>query len=83
MRERIDRREKFFIFQRLDSLQLYILIDPINREVTVHSKADEWGATVHSGAATFDLACIGCSLTTAEIFRRRAGDDLGARSERN
>ncbi len=76
--ERIDRREKFFIFQRLDSLQLYILIDPINREVTVHSKADEWGATVHSGAATIDLACIGCSLTTAEIFE--GADEMASNS---
>lgn len=66
--ERIDRREKFFIFQRLDSLQLYILIDPVNREVTVHSKADEWGATIHSGEATIALDCIGCTLSTAEIF---------------
>lgn len=66
--ERIDRREKFFLFQRIESLEAYVLVNPETEEVTVHERSNEWGGRPLRKGDALAIEAIGCTLPLAEIF---------------
>lgn len=67
--ERIDRREKFFIYQRIESFDTYVLVDQDKREVTVYRKDVGWSAEVLQEQGEIPLDSIGCRLTLDRIYR--------------
>ena len=50
--ERIDRREKFFAYTSLESLEEYVLVAQPAQEVTVFRRANGWAAQRVSGRTT-------------------------------
>ena len=50
--ERVDKREKFFAYTSIKSLEEYVLVSQEAREVTVFRRADDWKAVPYSGAKT-------------------------------
>ena len=67
--ERIDRREKFFIYQRIESFDTYLLVDQEKREVTVYRKNVGWTAEVLQDQGEIALDSIGCRLSLERIYR--------------
>jgi Uma2 family endonuclease len=67
--ERIDRREKFFIYQRIDSFDTYILVDQNKREVTIYRKDVGWSAEVFVDTGEIALDSIGCHVSLDRIYR--------------
>jgi Uma2 family endonuclease len=58
--ERIDRREKFFAYTNLDSLEEYLLVPQDIRELTVFRRANDWKAetfndSLHLESLNIDL----------------------------
>lgn len=61
--ERLDRREKFLSYQRLPSLQEYVLVDQEKMAVTVFRKETDWkpehlgqGDGLRLGSVEFDMS---------------------------
>lgn len=50
--ERIDRREKFWSYARIETLEEYVLVAQDKREVTVFRRANGWKAEVLRGKAS-------------------------------
>jgi len=50
--ERVDKREKFFAYTQIASLQEYVLVAQASREVTLFRRSNHWKAEVSSGAKT-------------------------------
>lgn len=50
--ERVDKREKFFAYTSIKSLEEYVLVSQEAREITVFRRADDWKAVPYSGAKT-------------------------------
>ncbi len=48
--ERVDKREKFFAYTSMASLEEYVLVSQTSKEVTVFRRADDWKAASFSGA---------------------------------
>ncbi len=48
--ERVDKREKFFAYTSIPSLEEYVLVAQTSQEVTVFRKANDWKAEKVSGA---------------------------------
>lgn len=70
--ERKDRTEKARAYQRIDSLQTYVLVSQREPRVEVYARATDgsWPCTLYQGLdAAIPFDAIGCSLTLAEIYR--------------
>jgi Uma2 family endonuclease len=70
--EKFDRGGKFQHYQRLPSLQVYVLVaqDQIRLE-TYTRQADTWQYRVlDQPQQCLDLPCIGCQLSVAEVYRK-------------
>ena len=70
--ERIDRYEKRLNYQRLPSLDAYVLVEQSRMAVTVYRRADgDWTAeSLHDPSASLDLPAIGCALPLSTIYER-------------
>jgi Uma2 family endonuclease len=67
--ERVDKREKFFAYTSIESLEEYVLVSQTSREVTVFRRADDWKAVRFSGAkARLALASIKATLPLADVY---------------
>jgi len=50
--ERVDRREKFFAYTSIESLEEYVLVAQSSREVTVFQRANGWRPETFAGRET-------------------------------
>ena len=67
--ERIDRREKFFAYTSISSLEEYVLIGQDPREITIFRRGNRWKAERFSGgSAKIVLASLKCSLSPAAVY---------------
>ncbi len=73
--ERIDRREKFFLFQRIESLDYYVLVDPATKSVKAHRRAEDWAAEILTASSVLALDSIGCELSLDTIFEGNEPDE--------
>ena len=66
--ERVDKREKFFTYTSIESLEEYGLVAQDNREVIVFRRANDWKAERTSGAkARVALSSLKVALPLAAI----------------
>ena len=65
--ERIDRREKLFVYQTIPSLREYILVDPEKRRVDVYRFGDPVRHETHVEGA-FRLDCLDAEITLDDIY---------------
>lgn len=69
--ERVDRNEKFYHYQKIASLQTYVLVDQFQVAMTVHRReADGWGSEILTAGDTLRLDCIACRFPIADAYER-------------
>lgn len=67
--ERVDKREKFFAYTTMESLEEYVLVAQDTKEITITRRANEWRKEVISGSdASVTLASLGFNLPLAAIY---------------
>jgi Uma2 family endonuclease len=66
--ERLDRREKFLSYQRLPSLQEYVLVDQEQQRVTLFRRETDWKPEHLTADDTLFLPSIDFSISTADIY---------------
>ena len=67
--ERVDRREKFFAYTGVESLEEYILVAQDRREVTLFRRSNGWKAVVVSGArAAVTIPSLATRLPLSAIY---------------
>src|SRR6185369_12193361 len=67
--ERLDKREKFFAYTSIASLEEYVLVSQTAREVTVFRRAHDWKAEKASGAkAKVALESLNVTLPLPVIY---------------
>jgi len=66
--ERLDRREKFLSYQRLPSLEEYVLIDQERVRVTVFRKANCWKPEHLIGEDSLKLGSVGFQQTIPSVY---------------
>jgi len=67
--ERVDKREKFFAYTSIESLQEYVLIEQSDKEATVFRRDKDWKAERVSGAkAALKLESLGINVPLAAIY---------------
>jgi Uma2 family endonuclease len=69
--ERVDKREKFFAYTSIASLQEYVLVAQGAKEVTVFRRANHWKAETVAGAqAKVSLKSLLLTLPLSAIYER-------------
>ena len=66
--ERVDRREKFLSYQRIPSLNEYILVDQETMEVTVFERVSDWNPRRLGNGQTLTLPSIDFNMPIAEVY---------------
>ena len=67
--ERVDKREKFFAYTSISSLEEYVLVSQAAKEVTVFGRSRGWKAEKVSGAkAKVPLASLKLTLPLSAIY---------------
>ncbi len=67
--ERIDRREKFFAYRQLVSLEAYVLISQHENRVEIYRRSADWRAEIVQGSeGALELPGLGFSMALAEIY---------------
>lgn len=67
--KRVDRREKFFAYTGIESLEEYILVAQDRREVTLFRRANGWKAETISGArASLPIKSLATRLPLTAIY---------------
>ncbi len=67
--ERVDKREKFFAYTSIPSLEEYVLVAQDRKEVTVFRKANDWKAEPFSGSkAKVGLAALKLTIPFTAIY---------------
>lgn len=67
--ERVDRREKFFAYTTIESLEEYVLVAQPAREVTIFRRADAWRAEKAAGIEdVVTLSSLQIDLPLAAIY---------------
>ncbi len=67
--ERVDKREKFFAYTTVESLEEYVLVSQDTREVIIARRVNEWRKEIVSGVdAVVTLASLGCTLPLSAIY---------------
>ena len=65
----IDLREKASTYQRLESIEEYVILEQSKYEVSVFRRSEEWRARIYRGAdAVAELRSISLSIPLAEIY---------------
>lgn len=67
--ERLDRFEKFLFYQRLNSLQEYVLVAQDMVEIHVFRRSNQWGAEVYS-EGEIRLESVGLVIAVDDFYRR-------------
>lgn len=65
--ERIDRREKLLAYQRLPSLEAYLLVAQDARRVEVFRRSTDWRHELHT-EGTIDLPCLDSPLALDDVY---------------
>ncbi len=65
--ERVDRREKFFAYQTLPSLQEYVLVAQAARRVEIYRRAHNW-QTEYAESGAIHLDCLDMSVALDAIY---------------
>lgn len=67
--ERVDKREKFFAYTSIASLDEYVLVSQSSREITSFRRANDWKAEKTSGAkASVAIASLRLKLPLSAIY---------------
>jgi Uma2 family endonuclease len=67
--ERVDKREKFFAYTSIASLDEYVLVSQRSREITSFRRANDWKAEKPSGAkASVTIASLRLKLPLSAIY---------------
>ena len=67
--ERVDKREKFFAYTNIGTLEEYVLVAQASREVTVFRRADNWkGETVTAAKESVALKSLRLKVPLADIY---------------
>ena len=66
--ERIDRREKFLAYTRMESLSAYLLLEQERPAGTLYRRERDWRSEPLGEGDTLHLPDLECSLPMAEIF---------------
>jgi len=67
--QRVDRREKFFAYQKIETLEEYVLIGQEPREATVFRRASGWQSTTVSGPdASVNFASLELTVPFAAVY---------------
>jgi Uma2 family endonuclease len=67
--ERIDKREKFFAYTTIESLEEYALVAQSSHEVTLYRRGNGWRAEKVTGPeATLSLACLPLNLPLTAVY---------------
>lgn len=67
--ERVDRREKFFAYTSIPSLEEYVLVAQLAKEATVFRRANDWKAEKVAGArARVALHSLNVTLPLSAIY---------------
>lgn len=67
--EQIDRREKLTNYRQSDTLEEYVLVDQVRREITLHRRRDGWvPLRLTSAGAGLELTALGVTLPLSEIY---------------
>lgn len=66
--ERIDRREKLFAYQQIETLEEYVLIAQDGKDVVVYRRADGWRPDRPAPDDGLNLKSIGFDLPLAELY---------------
>ncbi len=66
--ERTDRREKFLSYQRLPSLEEYVLVDQRRRAVTVFRRSGDWEPVPTDKNGEFALPSVGITLAMDTVY---------------
>lgn len=67
--QQIDRREKTMTYQRVDSIEEYVLIAQNQPRVIVHRRAEDWRPVLHSAMdASVEFRSIGLRMSLEQIY---------------
>jgi Uma2 family endonuclease len=69
----IDRREKMFVYRRIPSLEMYLIVDQEQRLVDRYAReGDQWIHGMHTAnsGATIPIPCLATNITLDEIYAR-------------
>ena len=67
--ERVDKREKFFAYTSIKSLEEYVLVSQVAKEVTVFRRADDWKGVSYSGPkAKLVLKALKVTFPLASVY---------------
>ena len=67
--ERVDKREKFFAYTNIETLDEYVLVAQASHEVTVFRRANNWkGETVTDASGCVVLKSLRLKVPLAEIY---------------
>lgn len=67
--ERIDRREKFLAYQRIEALREYVLVAQEPRRVTVYRREQgDWKTEILEPGETLTLRSLDFAMTLAELY---------------
>ena len=68
--QHIDRREKAMVYQRVESIEEYVLIAQNQPRVIVHRRAENWRPTAYTKAAALvEFRSIGLAVPLDQIYR--------------
>ena len=65
--ERIDRREKLLAYQKLPSLQAYLLVAQDARRVEIFRRSTDWRHELHTEGA-IELPCVDSPIALDDIY---------------
>ena len=69
--ERTDRREKFFSYTNIETLEEYVLVAQARREVTVFPRSAQWNPEVLTQAEpTLERPSLQFRMPLSAIYRR-------------
>jgi Uma2 family endonuclease len=71
--ERIDRREKIFLYQQIESLQEYVVVDQYRQKIQVHRRQPNGGWITYffdEADESVELSSIDLNIPLHEIYRR-------------
>ena len=68
--QHVDRREKAMVYQRVESIEEYVLIAQNQPRVIVHRRAVDWRPMLYTeAAASVEFRSIGLAVPLAQIYR--------------
>lgn len=66
--EKIDRVEKLETYQRLASLQQYVLVDQVKRKVEIYSRDEKGWRYELLEKGGFDISCLDTRITLDDVY---------------